>query len=385
MERRNLSNERPGRSIPIEIIDETTKGNVLSDPSRPVCLTRKKFWMDLGSTEGFSESFEEQEKIAKFIANTFDIKDRGPTLDVGFGLNTAISETFAGQGIASFAIDARQHPGWKHEANMGIAFRTEQFWTPPFEVKGVEGVRIFSGDIALISEAKSQLKDQKFGLILFNGSWDSTGFNFTLASRHESRAGDKKDQFRDRNIKPLDDEIKRLTRRQPGHPGIYDIFRKIDKQRKLIDAEVCVEDYVSEGKDKTLGSCKAHIKKGGIIGIVSSRYAYWGGGYSFEDLPTEKAEFVDIYRKFTVLGAKRVYFVGMSQAVLRKCVAKAYSVSTDNPSDTLNPQESAYVEKLLGSSNLPLKESVVNLDEVFAEEAGRIRQMARIDAIFAEF
>lgn len=305
------------RSISIEIIDESDPGNILSDTSRNLDLHRTptEFYDALAhyhSYEGFWEAVddvgEKQSKLGQYLARRFDIRSRGALLDVGFGKNLSIVGAFTNEGISSFAIDVRQHPEWvEHNMRGDMGFDIKRFWVAPKQVREAGRIHIFCGDVALMGATDSELKDHRFGLTLFNGSWNSGGFNLT-----------------------------------------------IDKRLK----------------EKTLQACRDHLVEDGLIGIVSSRYAYLGAGYMFGQLPREKLDFIDLYRRLSLLGAQRFYILGMSQAGFESVVTRSYQALDPKKEDDLLSWRN--ITKVIGKLR-----SACGIE--------RLDTIARIDGIFAEF
>lgn len=89
----------------VVIIDENDPGNELSDISRDLDFSTRIF-QSTESREGFAENPEKQIQLAQFLITKFNLKPRGPLLDVGFGSNLHIVKTFNEQGIPAYAIDA---------------------------------------------------------------------------------------------------------------------------------------------------------------------------------------------------------------------------------------------------------------------------------------
>src|SRR3989344_6650521 len=118
-------------NIAIEVIDEGDRANIFSNPQRNIDLTRKTEETEhmSESTEGFAQNSQRQIETARFIIERFNIIQRGPLLDVGFGGNLNIAATFVQSGIDAFAIDGRRHPGWIAKVNsVSMGFNTEVFW-----------------------------------------------------------------------------------------------------------------------------------------------------------------------------------------------------------------------------------------------------------------
>lgn len=308
-------------NIPIEIIDESDPDNILSDPSRNLDLHRTptEFYDVLAhyhSYEGFWESDdvvgEKQSKLGHYLARRFDMRSRGALLDVGFGKNFSIVKAFIDEGIPAFAIDVRQHPEWVEHTMWGdMGFGIKKFWVAPKQVREAGRINIFYGDVSLLGADDSELKDHRFGLTLFNGSWSSGGFNLT-----------------------------------------------IDKRLK----------------ERTLQACRDHLVEGGLIGIVSSRYAYLGAGYMFGQLPREKLDFIDLYRRLDLLGAQRFYILGMSQDGFESVVMRSYQAwNPEKAGDLLSWKKIAgVIGKLRAACGVERLDTIARIDGILVHSEGRI-------------
>lgn len=303
------------RNIPVEIIDESHPDNILSDSSRNLDLHRTPTGF-YGvkhrpySFEGFQRDWEQQSKLGLYLSRKFDIRSRGALLDVGFGENTSLAGAFADADIPTFAIDVRQHPEWVRHSNFGdMGFDIKRFWVAPKQVGEPGRINIFCGDVSLLGADDSELKYHRFGLILFNGSWDSGGFNFT-----------------------------------------------IDKRLK----------------ERTLQACRDRLAESGLIGIVSSRYAYHGAGYMFGQLPEEKLKFLDLYRRLDILGAQRFYILGISQDGFELIARRAHQEVTGHQTQTVHEllsweQIERVITKLRTNPGIAGLETVARIDGIFAE------------------
>lgn len=326
--------------IEIQIVDENDPQNLLSDKSRN--LSSQLGFMPF-SAEGFAEDPERQQELALFLVQKLALKNRGPSLDVGFGKNIYISETFINAGIKASAIDEMQNDLESGES---------MIHAPRKKRINENGVEIFSGDIAELDEKDSALKGNKFGLILFNGSWASGGNNFTVAGEvMESKYHDKKD--------------------------------KIESMVEFMDHE----------KDKILKSCRDHLSTNGLIGIVSSRYAFHGAGYDYSQLPDEKLSFIDAYDRFQGLHAKKVYLFGVTQEGFDQMLVRSTKQNEPQPDRIKSVRE-----QLRRISNLPQADVYSQFGDNPDYQKSRIRKaiestrsipefnaLARIDAVFAEF
>jgi hypothetical protein len=343
---RKFSDRIRGResSIPIEIqiIDENDPQNVLSYKSRKLDLSFR-FGGIPYSGEGFAENQGNQEKLAHCLIQKLNLKERGPLLDVGFGSNIHISNTFSDEGIKAFAIDELQHDHTKEESILH---------PPRKENINEKGVEILSGDIADLDNEKSDLKDKKFGLILFNGSWAAGGNNFTVV----------------------------------GEVMESKYYSKQDKNTTMVE-------FMNREKDAILQSCEKHLANAGIIGIVSSRYAFHGAGWSYDQLPDEKLCAVDVYDRFRKLGAKKIYLFGITQKGFDEMLKRSTEQLESTPDSLMLireqlikvsslPREDVYSRN---GDNPQYQKSLIARTIEETKDMTELDGLARIDAIFAEF
>jgi len=339
--------ERPSNRN--EIINENDPSNLLSDTSRNLDLSFSFSALPY-SNEGFAENPERQSDLARFLIEKLGLKKKGAFLDVGFGVNIHVSNTFADEGIEAYAIDEQQHD---HTGG-------ESMWHAPRKIrKNEKGVEILSGDIADLGARESQLKDNSFGLILFNGSWTAGGNNWTVAG-----------------------EV--LEAKYHNRP---------DKTESLVE-------FMDKEKDEILELCKRQLSRNGLIGVVSSRYAFHGAGYRYSQLPDEKLSFVDLYDRFQRLGAKRLYIFGVSQEGFDQMLARSIEQYPKEQEEFKLKQEEidSVRQALRDVSSLPGEDVYSRYGDNPDYQKSRIRgvkeatkstselnAIARIDAIFAEF
>lgn len=366
----------------VEIIDETNPNNILSDAARGINLTRKPVNPTPESLEGFHDNPEQQRRLGWFIFNRFGIGNRGPLLDVGPGKNFYILEEAIKAGIPAYAIEVRQDPGWSN-LPMG-ADHAHMFHEPRLEQATPEGIHIYSGDISLLGARNSHLNHMQFGLVLFNGSWASDGNNFTFS--HEISMRHYQAEFRKWQEQKREDEF---WGRRSKHE--YTLFETPP-----------IAQLMAEKRTMTLQTAKDHLANQGLICVVSPRYAFWGAGYSFEDLPIEKLVFLDLINRFMSLGSNKIWVVGMSHKGFDPVVNRSYlqSFTRGENLSIVNPADIARVSRLLRSvKNLCTDDSIngesldkAGLDQQaikqlaeMAKQIPALSRVSRIDAVFAQF
>jgi hypothetical protein len=177
-------------------------------------------------------------------------------------------------------------------------------------------------------------------------------------------------------------------------------LREEAKYHNRPDKTETLVEFMEKEKEKILKSCKKQLKDNGLIGVVSSRYAFRGAGYDYTQLSDEKLNFVDVYDRFRRLGAKKIYLVGVSQDGFDHMLAQSHDEDTSDHENFELPDEiiSSVRGKLRAVSNLP-DEDIYSLngdDPVFQKahirrvkettsEVPELSAIARIDAMFAEF
>ncbi len=342
--REKLCGQVKDGKLSFRVINESHPLNVLSGNSIPLTCGPSVY-----SNQGFAESPERQAEIANFIMQQFGIKEKGPFLDVGFGGNIHIANAFGIAGIPSFAIDLMA----------GSLAGGESLHQPPkFVRKNEEGVAILQGDIAQIGEKHSALKKQKFGLIYFGGSWASGGNNWTVGGEMAEA------KFRNLGMKGTSTE------------------------------------FVSNEQTKILNVCKKHLTGNGLIGVVSSRYAFHGAGWDFRSLPEEKLSFVELVFRLKEQGAKEICLVGISQKRFDELLTDSQKIQDGK--QTIWPLKADEISKIRSHlrtvSALPSEDAVSQfgddptyrkneLHEVInsLKDVQALNDLARIDAIFASF
>lgn len=332
--------------VEIQVLDENDPQNVLSNKAVNFELFGGLLSLSVYSKEGFAEDSTKQTELAHFLIQKLSLKKRGPLLDVGFGTNIHISNTFSDEGIKAYAIDEQQDDHTKGES----------LWHAPREIRiNEKGVNILSGDIADISSKESTLWDKKFGLILFNGSWTSGGNNWTVA----------------------------------GEVMEAKYHNRPDKTDSLVK-------FRNHEKDVILQSCKKHLMNKGLIGVISPRYAFHGAGYSYDQLSEEKLNVIDLFDRFQKLRAKKIYLFGVTQEGFDQMLER--SVEQFKPQSDKTQKIQLVREQLRKISNLPQEDMYSKYGDSSEYQKSRIKavieatknvselnSLAKIDAIFAEF
>lgn len=336
----------------IIIIDETYPSNILTVPSK--LLGPDAGILDLTQTshinfshfssEGFAENPNGQEALANFYIQTFDLAKRGPLLDVGFGVNTHVSRAFAMAGIPSYALDV-----YTTDDNNELAF------DKPVTIQRQEnGVTFLKGDVVKVNDESSDVTNVKFGTVLFNGSWFSSGNNFTVTGE------------------------------------------MLDFKSQTLTGDNSTSESRDNEQEKIIEICRAICNSGGIIGIISSRYAFHGGGETYPKYPREKLVFLDLYDRLRRAGAKKIYMVGMSQQGLDNLIVESYKRLSAVARKLMSMDEIMKIQRQLNTpTDIDVADAIYNPDEFEQQSAElminslkdcpELSKLARIDGIFAEF
>lgn len=219
------------------------------------------------SNEGFYHNEDRQREVGNAFSQIFALGSRGDVLEVGPGGNTYIAEgILSNTGISISLLDSKGGvtDGVIHEASAQGGFRN------------------YSGTIADISSQRSELRDRRFGTIMFNGSWVAGGYNFTVKDNLSI-------EYQRRN------QVRVLNSDSPEYIT-----------------------WFNEQLDKILQSSKEHLTDNGVLVLSSARYAYHGAGYSFVALPVEKLEVLDVIARAQNLGAKKITVIGVSSDAIQE-------------------------------------------------------------------
>jgi hypothetical protein len=227
---------------------------------------------------------------------------------------------------------------------------TKVAWQAPQQDQtNAAGANILIGDIAKAEDADSFIRDKKFGTILFSGSWQATEQHLTVCGR-----------------KAVSDQ-------------------------------------------SILRTSRHLLKDNGMLGVVSSRYAYFGSEYAFDHYVDEKLSFIDVYADMVQLGAKSIYVFGMSHNGLDFMIERELVLSELFPDRTEERLDSYHLSEMTirKIQNQLLTPDSINLQErldllppesdrrteqvrfenaiAIASQSRELHKIARIDAIFAEF
>lgn len=153
-------------SVPVDFIDENSPFN----PYNRTGLLRYVSFRDntLGligaqSTEGYAHNTDRQREVGRKIAEYFKVGKGVPVLDVGWGSNKFVAEgVYQLTKEPVYLID---------NPTDGVGTQV-----PKGGTEASEGMfRMYSGDFMNASDSDSDLRDSRFGLIMFNGSWVAGG------------------------------------------------------------------------------------------------------------------------------------------------------------------------------------------------------------------
>lgn len=237
------------------------------------------------SEEGFSHNEDRQRFVGDTLAKLFSFQNRGKELlEVGYGTNHFVAESIA---------KAAKTPVCLLDYIVGydeIPSQTRQYNPPKKIAPLTQELPRYVGDMAGIDIPGSALKNHSFAGILYNGSWVSSGNNWTVMETEEGKYA-------------------KVLGTQPDWNS--------PEFRQYRDRQV----------DTLLQVSKNHLSPNGVLFIASSRYAYHGAGYDFSKLPDEKIEFLDVIRRLKHMGAKKITVIGLGSTEL----LRMYRRNLENP------------------------------------------------------
>lgn len=220
------------------------------------------------SNEGYYHNDSLIKDTTKKLVQIIRLTSGKKTIDVGYGSNLSVAEAMSETGMESYGLDSLD--GLNHEKYISA------FFVPPHFNEGQNGVRKYCGTIEELLHPESELKNKKFDLFIFWGSWDSGGYNFTI--------GGEMGEFRVREEDPTKDY---------SPEALYQTMQN--------------------NRQKILRDCISTLNPNGGILIVSSRYSGHGAGFTTEQLPWEKRINLRLIQNFNDLGAKETHLIGISQ------------------------------------------------------------------------
>lgn len=220
----------------------------------------------LGADEG------QRKKYFRFGLPTFTnrldevlgLTERGALLDAGIGDEWPILKALRDRGVKVYGLELRDWPN---------AYA-------PKKPRDPTSVR-YDGDIALVNDPGSALFSFRFGTILFWGSWDTAGSG-------------------DMNQMIGNTVYARAKRKDISYP----LYR--------------IRDEVSTERDAIVRACKAVLAPKGLIGMVSARYSFFGGGFGYTHFDHEMVSFLDALRRGFDHGALQATMLGQTRTAVRE-------------------------------------------------------------------
>ncbi|MDP3882102.1 MAG: hypothetical protein Q8Q31_04480 [Nanoarchaeota archaeon] len=269
------------------IVISETEGNPF--PSKVTLVNQVSLGFSHASTEGYYHNPDLIKRTIRGLVSILGVRKGSKTIDIGYGQNLAILEAMQELGMESYGLDSQD--------GLDKGKYIHSFIVPPYFNTEQNGIRKYCGTIEDILHPQSELKDERFDLFTFWGSWESGGNNFAI--------GGEMGEFR---------AITQL--RERAAPG-----SKAGESRYSYDnAEV--RELMRKNKQKVMADSKAMLNPGGGLLVVSSRYAGHGAGFATDQLPFEKRGMLGLGNRFKGLGAKQIYFFGVSKEEVKKQLAQ---------------------------------------------------------------
>jgi len=317
--------------VSTKIIDEDS-GNPF--PAQVSILTRLDQGMAPVSSEGYYHNDNLIMKTTTQLAKLIGLETGQRTIDVGFGVNLSVAKALRNLGMDSHGLDS--------QSGLDYEKYPTAFMVPPHFIKETEGIKTYCGTIEEIIHPQSQLRDTKFDLFTFWGSWESGGNNFAI--------GGEMGEFR-----------------------IYEEHPKLcengDKRNKLYQ-------LMQSNRDKIISDSASILNPSGGILIVSSRYAGHGAGFATDQLPWEKRIMLRLGQTLKEKGAEEIYLVGLTNDTVQTQLAERPELS--DVARELRDDEALFKGRR-GVYETPCQEQMIR----------RIQDMeiplGRIDAVYGRF
>jgi hypothetical protein len=344
----------------LKIIDENS-GNPF--PHRISISSRLSSCMRY-STDGYSHNDQAVQDTTKKLAQIIGLTPGQGTIDVGYGSCLVVAATLKELGMDAYGLDSQD--GLDKEK-----FGAPIFVPPHFNAEQ-NGVKKYCGTIEELLHPESELRDQRFDLFTFWGSWDVTGNSYTVGGEMAWLRAFEQVQAK--------------------------YIKEINPHQYPYDMEINI--IIQETKDKIFLDCISRLNPNGGILIVSSRYAYHGAGYSTAQLPEEKRMNLALVKRFKDLGAKEVCLIGLSKDKLARDMdpeelnkkvedAICKSVSSDPERDRSLYPDFAKVRRSLTDDHFLFTHYDGFVLLPLPETAEKIKAMqiplGRIDAVYARF
>ncbi len=261
------------------IIDESS-GNPFPTEMPLVDPTLEKFSFLGGFSDASTEGYHHDNQLIKIttkkLAELISLESGKKTIDIGYGSNLSVAEAMQELEMEAYGLDSQD--GLDHEKYESASF------VPAYFNSEQKGVQKYCGSIEEILDENSELKNNKFDLFTFWGSWESGGYNFAI--------GGEMGEFR---------IMKEYQNKNLDHPQNEELH-----------------DLMQKNKDKIISETSSMLNPDGGTMVISSRYARHGAGFTTEQLPWEKRIMLRLGQTFFDNGAKEVYFIGLSKNTVQK-------------------------------------------------------------------
>jgi len=272
--------EKISDNLRVEVIDQDHQNYPYKISDKPPYLQLMDDLFSLGqpvSQEGFFHNEPAHRNAGRHIANLLKLPPGSRVIDIGWGRNLFIAD-----GLKSAELDVSLLDYGDDKAHPDPI---DPLTVPPISTGDYDGkFHKFVGNIADISHPSSVLKNEKFDLAIFNGSWLSGGYNNTVSESLEARLHQKYGN---------------------NFPGYND-------PRVIADLD--------EYRQHVLSRVRDHISEGGYVYFGSSRFAYHGAGYEFGNYPEEKLNQLDLIAQMVALGARKATIIGMTNEKMQEAL-----------------------------------------------------------------
>ncbi len=245
------------------------------------------------STEGYHHNDLLIMETTRKLAKTIDLRPGQRSIDVGYGSNLSVALALYELGAESYGLD--RNDGLDHQKYPNL------LCVPPHFNKLDKGIKKYCGMAEELLHSESELKDKKFDLFMFWGSWESGGYNFAI--------GGEIGWFR--AVQELEGTYGPIYL----HGGTFNPYDNPEVDKKM-----------AENKEKIIKDAKSMLNPNGGIMIVSSRYSRHGAGFTTNQLPWEKRVNLKLAHTFADMGARELYLWGVSKESVKRQLSVAESI-----------------------------------------------------------
>lgn len=254
---------------------DETSGN----PFPPEISLKRPHPNSWSSTEGYYHDRTRTNAAAQRLGRAIDVHRGQQALDIGFGSNLVVAHALRALGMETYGLDPLGQEGARPCAAP----------IPPRMRGKREGIPVYQGCVEEILHDDSELRDMRFDLLAFWGSWTTGGNNYAIGGGLR----------RERVLRERPDIAKALLHREDAR-----------------GAEEALSAAVAASEQGIMRDLSTLLNPGGGILVVSSRYAFHGAGFTASQLPMEKRGYLHLGHLFDGIGAEKLLLFGLSKTAV---------------------------------------------------------------------